>query len=1533
LSSRLNIRISASPNHIVADGHSTSRIIVEVVDRIGRSFPAPRNIEVSLKTNLGQLRDNTITIAQRSNQAETSLISSTQEGVARVEARFRSFSGPTRLRVSFFTVGTNVEFLPRDERINFSIDLSAVPNQIAADGESTSRIRFELIDEDGNTIPAPVDFPVKLTTTLGTLEGDSIIIPAGRSLAWTTLTASNQPGKATVIATYGRGQDKSSINVYFNTPQERPNVSIKLSAAPNQIVADGESTSKILVELVDENDRPIPAPVAYQVTLTTTIGKLSSDSLGIRVGAHAVQTTLTSNRSETGVTVVEAKWTGGNESYSTSVKFVPPPRFDGKLKVTANPSEIPANGSSTSRIFIEVTDRNDTKTRAPIDILVGAHTSLGTLNEDIQKIPKDNQSVEFILTSSNEPGTAEIQLSWEGGEETYRTRVKFTQEEVTITGKKLVSGKIVQPNENPIRGATIQAVYKKLRREDDIILGITKSDEDGNYEINYISDEDVRADLVVQVLDQNNNVIANSPLILEAIDGQKVDLIIDHDAYPDLSEYEQLRKRVEPFLGDVTFDELDADSVALLAGKTNTNPINIAHFIQAKRLDSETNVSAEAYYAMFRGNLPVNLPVLVAQDNQLIKSSMEKAVSTNIVSQRVSKQIDEVVTAFNNKKVEHLLKQPELPHGEMSLNSFLDVAGLNSRQKRMFANLYSKHTGNSLDFWNTLQERDIFDAETVKSLQLSMQLGMLTLNNAPLIDTLHKRLRRRRREKSLRGLVDMTEAQWIRIIRQNKDEDGNVILPKNLPISEDQEPEVNYARTMMRIVEDAYPTLTLNTQLKRGDFVTAEVIKTFLNQNPDFEFRNKRVWKYFHDHNIDPPAELKSTLESVKRIFDITPRFEKYSAMQPLLKDGIDSAYAIRMMGKNRFLEKSAHLKLSPEQASYVWKAAYHKVTMTTSVFTAYTSLLNNIGLYVLPKMDLKELYSEYSINPPTWEELFGSLDFCTCKHCRSVYGPTAYLVDLLAFLREQEKDGKTALEVFFERRGDIGAIELNCHNTNTPIPYIDLVNEVLEHYIANAESYPSTKWWQEDDVPQTEGEAEDLRVHPEHLLMKAYQHLEETDYPWTLPFSLDLEEARAYLEPLNVKREDLIRSFNTHAKDDLTEEDKNAITAEHLGLTQREREIILGKTATGMDSWDETSITDISKVEVLMEKGSLTYQDLQRLLDTTFVNNDGDLKVDFGEQICDLTQARIPALQTEDLEDIEEHLNNIQRFMRLKRRIGWTIHELDATLRAFSLNDIDEEFLRKLSIIKSFQDELGTPLQTMLSWWSNINTVRYKDDNDEVQSSLYDDLFLNRTIGDDEDLQIFELNSERDQLANTSETINNYQSSILAALQLVSAEDLALIRTKREKYLQNDKLTLEHLSELYRVASFARALKLSVKDFLYLVDLVDSDPFDSTDIEATLEYVQTLEVIRESGFRIPELSYLLYHDVEENSRFLPSNEETSIFLLELRRGLVLVEQEYRYNPDPTGEQTAHFLSQVLSKDNLSVAMGPLLSSSTIYNL
>ena len=80
------------------------------------------------------------------------------------------------------------------------------------------------------------------------------------------------------------------------------------------------------------------------------------------------------------------------------------------------------------------------------------------------------------------------------------------------------------------------------------------------------------------------------------------------------------------------------------------------------------------------------------------------------------------------------------------------------------------------------------------------------------------------------------------------------------------------------------------------------------------------------------------------------------------------------------------------------------------------------------------------SNNLPSYKKLFGELDFKKGDQARSVLSPAAYLADLLQLLED-----RLPRNDFFTRRPAIQNLTLNQENTFTEIPYLDIVNEVLE--------------------------------------------------------------------------------------------------------------------------------------------------------------------------------------------------------------------------------------------------------------------------------------------------------------------------------------------------------------------------------------------------------------------------------------------------------------------------------------------------------
>lgn len=103
--------------------------------------------------------------------------------------------------------------------------------------------------------------------------------------------------------------------------------------------------------------------------------------------------------------------------------------------------------------------------------------------------------------------------------------------------------------------------------------------------------------------------------------------------------------------------------------------------------------------------------------------------------------------------------------------------------------------------------------------------------------------------------------------------------------------------------------------------------------------------------------------------------------------------------------------------------------------------------------------------------ELFGSMDQTIAHPSMTVHSPAAYFVELLEYLRHSHPQSpdrmkettsagpannpyKSALGSLFRRRPDLGNLELTAENTDTVLPYVDIVNEIMESFVVHLDSY-----------------------------------------------------------------------------------------------------------------------------------------------------------------------------------------------------------------------------------------------------------------------------------------------------------------------------------------------------------------------------------------------------------------------------------------------------------------------------------------------
>ncbi|RKK82860.1 hypothetical protein BFJ71_g15130 [Fusarium oxysporum] len=170
----------------------------------------------------------------------------------------------------------------------------------------------------------------------------------------------------------------------------------------------------------------------------------------------------------------------------------------------------------------------------------------------------------------------------------------------------------------------------------------------------------------------------------------------------------------------------------------------------------------------------------------------------------------------------------------------------------------------------------------------------------------------------------------------------------------------------------------------------------------------------------------------------------------------------------------------------------------------------------------------------------------------------------------------------------------------------------------------------------------------------------------------------------------------------------------------------------------------------------------------------------------------------------------------------------------------ITPETLEQLVSIKQLVDLSGLPLTQLLTLWYGIPI--------EGDPSLYSKLFLVHNISSID--QVFKATSDGDYLT-TPTKISDHLPVILAALR-INAETLAAIMKDAQV---PDDLTLDTISTLYRYTVLGRLL--SVKPILLpRIISICSSPF--VDPKTTLEVTQLWQQIRDKGYTLAQMDYLL---------------------------------------------------------------------------
>jgi hypothetical protein len=569
---------------------------------------------------------------------------------------------------------------------------------------------------------------------------------------------------------------------------------------------------------------------------------------------------------------------------------------------------------------------------------------------------------------------------------------------------------------------------------------------------------------------------------------------------------------------------------------------------------------------------------------------------------------------------------------------------------------------------------------------------------------------------------------------------------------------------------------------------TRDRVHAFLAEHQGkFEIGLQPVQRYIARHRLQVPSDVSKELTRIQRVYQITPSDGAMNALlergvdSALAVSRYDREHFVRQYKDalgGAVIARLTHAKAQQVHNIVLNLASTYLVARTTpqigvhspAKFANETPGPIAVAIESVAKKEAASvedaLHAQAAASPEnaadiipyaTLEALFGSMDFCTCEHCHSVLSPAAYLVDLLQFLDRDEdvwgqwlKDWQTdhgapypfadqaawiatgmpqntkitPLQVLLSRRPDIEYLPLTCENTNTPLPYIDLVNETLEYYVAHNLS-----------LAGYEGHSTDDTITPEELLASP-QSVQDQDVAYEtlagkpgeappllpptapLPFHQPLESLRRYFDTFERPLPEVMEALRTHDeierpapanpdnpveygwRDILMEElrlsraEYRLLTVGQLSIQQLygydpsepEQDVLYGREA---ELPDKPARPGLSNARAFAQRMCISYEEIVDILKTRFVNPGSTLIPKLEE--LGVTFANLKALKETPLTgqawldllpnpkldpshfggDIESWVTDEANYARIMKLIALTVTSVEENSSSFEMLEL----------------------------------------------------------------------------------------------------------------------------------------------------------------------------------------------------------------------------------------------------------------------
>lgn len=258
-----------------------------------------------------------------------------------------------------------------------------------------------------------------------------------------------------------------------------------------------------------------------------------------------------------------------------------------------------------------------------------------------------------------------------------------------------------------------------------------------------------------------------------------------------------------------------------------------------------------------------------------------------------------------------------------------------------------------------------------------------------------------------------------------------------------------------------------------------------------------------------------------------------------------------------------------------------------------------------------------------------------------------------------------------------------------------------------------------------------DLNSRPQNRNPRAYDNYLANSsffiFPWTLPFDLTLTEIRALMKRAGIPRLEILET----ARPESVRYSDPVIAQERVGLSSAEaNEIVtvypgdavwrawgldvVGNKATLRDSYTGTIVTDtpqtlLRRVSLIIQQARLSLAGLQDALQSRCVNPGNAVTLKIIDS-CDPSKLTLDGI-SEDAE-LTAFLERLRRFLRLQRRFGWSVRDLDIAMRALGyVNTLpNKDMIANLANLRLLTQRLKLPVEVVSAWFGAFDGETYRD-------------------------------------------------------------------------------------------------------------------------------------------------------------------------------------------------------------------------------